>query len=133
MPPPDKKADAIGVFDVRQNKLVRLIPAGSDPEEFDLSKDGTLLYCSNEDVGQTSIVDIATGKVIASIPVGPEPEGVTTSPDGKIVFVTSEQGGTDRGHRHGRSQDDQDHSCWESPERCRVFSGRFQSLRHAGE
>lgn len=94
LPPPDKKADAIGVFDVRQNKLLTLIHAGSDPEEFDLSKDGTLLYCSNEDVGQTSIVEIATGKVIATIPVGPEPEGVTTSPDGKTVFVTSEQGGT---------------------------------------
>jgi YVTN family beta-propeller protein len=94
LPPPDKKADAIGVFDVRQNKLLTLIHAGSDPEEFDLSKDGKLLYCSNEDVGQTSIVDIATGKVIATIPVGPEPEGVTTSPDGKKVFVTSEQGGT---------------------------------------
>ena len=94
LPPPDKKADAIGVFDVRQNKLSRLIPAGSDPEEFDLSKDGTLLYCSNEDVGLTSVVDIATGKVVASIPVGPEPEGVTTSPDGKLVYVTSEQAGT---------------------------------------
>src|SRR5215510_12067378 len=46
LPPADKSADAIGVFDVRENKLVRLIPAGSDPEEFDLSKDGTLLYCS---------------------------------------------------------------------------------------
>jgi YVTN family beta-propeller protein len=94
LPPPDKKADAIGVFDVRQNKLVRLIRAGSDPEEFDLSKDGTLLYCSNEDVGEASVVDIATGKVLETIPVGPEPEGVTTSPDGKVVFVTSEQGGT---------------------------------------
>src|SRR5262245_29609830 len=94
LPPPDKKADAIGVFDVRTNKLVKLIHAGSDPEEFDLSKDGTLLYCSNEDAGLTSIVDIATGQVITSIPVGPEPEGVTTSPDGKLVFVTSEQGGT---------------------------------------
>jgi len=94
LPPPDKKADAIGVFDVRQSKLLRLITAGSDPEEFDLNKDGTLLYCSNEDVGLTSIVEIATGNVVASIPVGPEPEGVTTSPDGKLVFVTSEQGGT---------------------------------------
>jgi YVTN family beta-propeller protein len=94
LPPPDKKADAIGVFDIGQNKLVRMIPAGSDPEEFDLSKDGTLLYCSNEDVGLASIVDIATGKVLVSIPVGPEPEGVTTSPDGRLVFVTSEQDGT---------------------------------------
>jgi YVTN family beta-propeller protein len=94
LPPPDKTADAIGVFDVRQNKLVRSIPAGSDPEEFDLNNDGTLLYCSNEDVGLMSIVDIASGNVVESIPVGPEPEGVTTSPDGKLVFVTSEQGGT---------------------------------------
>src|SRR5262245_25498242 len=94
LPPPDKSADGIGVFDVQTSKVVKLIHAGSDPEEFDLSKDGTLLYCSNEDAGLTSIVDIATGEVIDSIPVGPEPEGVTTSPDGKFVFVTSEQGGT---------------------------------------
>jgi YVTN family beta-propeller protein len=94
LPPADKSADAIGVFDVRENKLRKLIHAGSDPEEFDLSLDGMLLYCSNEDVGLTSVVDIATGKVIAEIPVGPEPEGVTASPDGKLVFVTSEQGGT---------------------------------------
>lgn len=94
LPPADKKADAIGVVDVRENKLVRLIPAGSDPEEFDLSKDGKLLYCSNEDVAQASILDIASGKVLATIPVGPEPEGVTTSPDGLHVFVTSEDAGT---------------------------------------
>jgi YVTN family beta-propeller protein len=94
LPPPDKTADGIGVFDVRQNKLVKIIPGGSDPEEFDLSKDGTMLYCSNEDVAQASFIDIAAGKVIASIPVGEEPEGVTTTPDGKFVFVTSEAGGT---------------------------------------
>src|SRR5579859_3587990 len=40
LPPPDKSADGIGVFDVAQNKLLRLIPGGSDPENFDVSKDG---------------------------------------------------------------------------------------------
>src|ERR1700719_2879137 len=35
LPPPDRTADGIGVFDVKQNKLVRLIPSGSDPENFD--------------------------------------------------------------------------------------------------
>src|SRR5438093_1558557 len=94
LPPSDKKADGIGVFNVRENKLVKVIPGGSDPEEFDLSKDGSLLYSSNEDAAQTSVIDIAAGKVIASIPVGEEPEGVTTSPDGKFVFVTSENDGT---------------------------------------
>jgi len=42
LPPPDKSADGIGVFDVAQNKLVKIIPGGSDPENFDVSKDGKL-------------------------------------------------------------------------------------------
>jgi hypothetical protein len=43
-PPPDKSPDGIGVFDVAQNKLVRMIKGGSDPENFDVSKDGTQLF-----------------------------------------------------------------------------------------
>src|SRR5262244_2080614 len=41
LPPPDKSADGIGVFDVAQQKVVRIIKAGSDPENFDISKDGS--------------------------------------------------------------------------------------------
>src|ERR1700693_710326 len=40
LPPANKTADGIGVFDVQQNKLVRMIQCGSDPENFDLTKDG---------------------------------------------------------------------------------------------
>jgi YVTN family beta-propeller protein len=94
LPPADKTADGIGVFDIAQNKVVRMINAGSDPEEFDLSSDGTLLYASNEDIGGASIVDIHAGKVLQTLKVGEEPEGVTTSPDGKFVYVTSEDAGT---------------------------------------
>lgn len=93
LPPPDKTADGIGVFDIKSGKLVKTIHAGSDPEEFDLSKDGTLLYTSNEDTAEASIVDIAMEKVIATLKVGDEPEGVATSPDGKLVYVTSEESG----------------------------------------
>src|SRR5262249_12293940 len=84
LPPPDKSADGIGVFDVVQNKLLKVIKGGSDPEEFYLSKDGSLLYSSNEDISAASIVDIAKGEVVATVKVGEEPEGVTTSPDGKF-------------------------------------------------
>jgi YVTN family beta-propeller protein len=94
LPPPDKSADGIGVFDVRENKLVKIISGGSDPEEFDLSKDGMFLYTSNEDVSGASIVDIAQGKVLQTLKVGDEPEGVTVSPDGQFVYVTSEDAGT---------------------------------------
>jgi YVTN family beta-propeller protein len=93
LPPPDKSADGIGVFDVKTKKLLKTVSGGSDPEEFDLSHDGTLLYSSNEDTGEVSVIDIAMGKVVATLKVGEEPEGVTTSLDGKFVYVTSEQDG----------------------------------------
>jgi len=89
----DKSADAIGVVDVAQKKVTGKIIGGSDPEEFSLSKDGTKLYVSNEDVKAASVIDIATAKVEHIIPVGPEPEGVATAPDGKRFYVTCEAGG----------------------------------------
>jgi YVTN family beta-propeller protein len=93
LPPPDRSADGIGVFDVAQNKLVKVIQSGTDPEEFALSKDGRLLYVANEDAAQISIVDIAKGEIIKALPVGGEPEGVTLSPDGSFVYLTSEEEG----------------------------------------
>jgi YVTN family beta-propeller protein len=89
----DKSADAIGVVDVAEKKLRGKISAGSDPEEFSLSKDGTKLYVSNEDVKTASVINIATGKVEHIITVGQEPEGVATTPDGKRFYVTCEAGG----------------------------------------
>src|SRR5882724_617810 len=94
LPPPDKTADGIGVFDVQQDKLLRLIQSGSDPENFDLSKDGSQIFVSNEDDSKVSVVDVASGKVVQAFPVGEEPEGVKASPDGKFVYVTSEDTGT---------------------------------------
>jgi YVTN family beta-propeller protein len=94
LPPPDKSADGIGVFDVAQQKVVRIIKGGSDPENFDISKDGTQLYISNEDDAAVSVVDIASGAVMKSAKVGQQPEGVKVTPDGKLVYVTSEETGT---------------------------------------
>ena len=93
LPPPDRRADGIGVFDVRQNKLLKILASGPDPEQFDLTKDGSFLYVSNEDSSAASMVDLKAGTVKTSIPVGEEPEGVTISPDGKFVYVTSENDG----------------------------------------
>jgi YVTN family beta-propeller protein len=89
----DKSADAIGIVNVAQRKLTGKIAAGSDPEEFSLSKDGTQLYVSNEDVKTASVINIATGKVEHIVVVGQEPEGVATAPDGKRFYVTCEAGG----------------------------------------
>ncbi|MPZ19934.1 MAG: beta-propeller fold lactonase family protein [Luteitalea sp.] len=90
LPPPDRSADGIGRFNLQANELEKVLESGSDPEEFDLSPDGRLLYISNEDKAEASILDTASGKIIKALPVGEEPEGVTTSPDGSVVYVTSE-------------------------------------------
>jgi len=89
----DKSADGIGVVDVAQRKLIEKIKVGSDPEEFDLSRDGTRLYVSNEDVGTASVLNIGTGKLEHIVLVGQEPEGVATTPDGRSFYVTCETGG----------------------------------------
>ena len=89
----DKSADAIGVVDVAQSKLTEKINAGSDPEEFALSKDGTKIYVANEDVKSASVINIATAKVEHVVLVGQEPEGVAVTPDGKQFYVTCESGG----------------------------------------
>jgi YVTN family beta-propeller protein len=89
----DKAADGIGMVDVATGKLTGKLKAGSDPEEFDLSKDGKHIYISNEDVRTASVINIASGKLEHIIPVGDEPEGVTTTPDGKQFYVTCEAGG----------------------------------------
>ena len=90
----DHTADGIGVFDVAQNKIVRVLKAGSDPENFDVSKDGTQLFISNEDDAAVSVVDVASGTVVKSAKVGEQPEGVKVTLDGKLVYVTSEETGT---------------------------------------
>src|SRR3954471_3936661 len=94
LPPPDKSADGIAVFDVQSNKVSRVLQGGSDPENFDVSADGKTIYVSNEDASGISFIDTASGKVTKTIPTGEEPEGVKITPDGKQIFSTSEGDGT---------------------------------------
>jgi len=86
----DLQADGIAVIDTSSLKLLRLLKAGSDPEQFDLSADGRLLFVANEDAAQTSVIDVHRGAITARIPVGREPEGVRVSPNGRWVLVTNE-------------------------------------------
>jgi YVTN family beta-propeller protein len=91
LPPADRAADGVGVVDLATHKLVRTLGSGQDPESFDVSRDGKLLYVSNEESAEMTVLDLATGKIKQKIAVGKEPEGVTLRPDGKVVYVTSEQ------------------------------------------
>jgi YVTN family beta-propeller protein len=90
LPPPDRKADGIGVVDIRQRKLVRVLMSGPDPEQVAISRDGTRVFVANEDAAQLSVIDTADGRVVDTFKVGAEPEGVSLHPGGSLVYVTSE-------------------------------------------
>jgi YVTN family beta-propeller protein len=90
LPPADRAADGIGVVDVSSGTVVRKYQSGPDPESFDLSRDGALLFVSNEDAAEMSVLDLESGTIIARVKVGDEPEGVTVRPDGRVVYVTCE-------------------------------------------
>jgi len=82
-PPSDTAAHGIGVIDTARLAVVDRMPAGSDPEQLALSKDGAKLYVANEDAATASVIDIASRRVEATLKVGEEPEGVAASPDGR--------------------------------------------------
>jgi PQQ-dependent catabolism-associated beta-propeller protein len=86
----DLKADGIAIVDTATHKVIKVLQAGSDPEQFALSPDGKRLFVANEDSAQTSVVDVENGTIVARIPVGREPEGVGMSPNGQWVLVSNE-------------------------------------------
>ena len=86
----DLKADGVAVIDTATNKVIKVLQAGSDPEQFALSPDGKRLFVANEDSAQTSVVDVESGTIVTRIPVGREPEGVGMSPSGQWVLVSNE-------------------------------------------
>ena len=92
LPPPDRSADGIGVVDIAQRKLVRVLESGTDPEQVAVSADGRHLFVANEDAAVMSVVDPTSGKVLRTYKVGEEPEGVSVNPNGQ-VYVTSEDAG----------------------------------------
>jgi YVTN family beta-propeller protein len=89
----DKSADGISKVDVATRKVTGRIHAGSDPEEFAVSKDGHHIYVSNEDTRTATVINTVSGKVEQIIPVGGEPEGAGVTPDGKQFYITCETGG----------------------------------------
>jgi YVTN family beta-propeller protein len=86
----DRSKDGIAVIDAATRRVTRILPGGTDPEQFDLTPDGRWLVAANEDVGLASIVDVPSGRIVAQVPVGGEPEGVRVSRDGATAYVTSE-------------------------------------------
>ncbi|MGA0587378.1 cytochrome D1 domain-containing protein [Dyella sp. KRB-257] len=94
LPPPDRTADGIGVVDLAQGRVVRMLRGVSDPEQLALGPDGKRLYVASEDSGRLFVFDLGSGQIVKRLQVGGEPEGVGVSDDGSRICATSEAKGT---------------------------------------
>jgi YVTN family beta-propeller protein len=54
LPPPDRSADGIGEVDAATLRIKRIIQAGADPEQLDISPDGTRLYGGSSSSASTA-------------------------------------------------------------------------------
>jgi YVTN family beta-propeller protein len=90
LPPPDRAADGIGVFDTGTRTLERVLRGVTDPEQLAISADGKRVYVASEDAGKAIVLDTQQGARIAELDVGGEPEGTALSPNGRSIYMTSE-------------------------------------------
>ncbi len=90
LPPPDRAADGIGIIDVTEGKLVRVLKGVPDPEQAAISPDAKTIYVASEDSAKVYILDAQSGAILARLDAGGEPEGVRFSPDGRYVLSTAE-------------------------------------------
>ena len=91
--PADKAADGLGVIDPVARKMIDRWHAGSDPEEFAISKDGNSAFIANEDDASVIIVDLSSGQTRGKVKVSEEPEGMGVNPANGEVYVTCEEKG----------------------------------------
>ena len=89
LPPPDRGADGVAVFDIASRKLTGTIRGVVNPEQLAVSRTG-LVYAGSEDAGAVVILDPQAKTAVGTIPVGDEPEGVALSPDERFLYVTLE-------------------------------------------
>ena len=89
LPPPDRSADGIGMFDLGSRKLAGVIKGVVNPEQLAVSRTG-MIYAGSEEAGAVIVLDAQEKKAVGSIPVGDEPEGVALSPDERFLYVTIE-------------------------------------------
>jgi len=84
------EADGIAVLNVAENKVVRTISVGKQPNAFSLSPDEKILYVAVGGYkGSLQAVDTASGKAVKQVPTGHSPWGISITPDGKKVYVSN--------------------------------------------
>ena len=75
-------------FDLRQRKLLKVIPTGKGAEGIDVTPDGREVWVTNREADTVSVVDAATLQVVATLPAKAFPIRVKVTPDGRHALVS---------------------------------------------
>jgi YVTN family beta-propeller protein len=86
----DRGSDQVHVFSADPLTLTTSIAVGDDPWGIDITPDGRLLFVTNEDSSNVSVIDTALNVVTSTIPLaGAAPRDVDISADGAYAYVPS--------------------------------------------
>ena len=88
-----KGEDAIAIVSSFQNEVEQTILAGRTPYGMAVSERRNLLFVTNPETGDLTILDIETRGVSASVHVGETPGDVLLTPDGEYALVLDQRSG----------------------------------------
>jgi YVTN family beta-propeller protein len=86
-------ADALAIVSPFQNEVLETILAGRTPYGMAVSEPRNLLFVTNPETGDLTILDIETRGVSASVHVGETPGDVLLTPDGEYALVLDQRSG----------------------------------------
>jgi YVTN family beta-propeller protein len=86
-------ADAVAVVSVFQNEVDQTILAGRTPWAMAVSESRNLLFVTNMESGDLTILDIETRSRAASVHVGETPGDILLTPDGEYALVLDQRTG----------------------------------------
>jgi len=88
-----KGEDAIAIVSSFQNEVEQTVLAGRTPYGMAVSESRNLLFVTNPETGDLTILNIETRGVSASVHVGETPGDVLLTPDGEYALVLDQRSG----------------------------------------
>ncbi len=85
--------DVLAIVSPFQNQVAETILAGRTPYGMAVSEGRNLLFVTNPESGDLTILDIETRSVFASVHVGETPGDVLLTPDGQYALVLDQRSG----------------------------------------
>jgi YVTN family beta-propeller protein len=77
------------------NRLIAIIPVGTDPVEVAVSRNGEKVYVTNQGSNSVSVINTDTNKVVDTIPLGSsKPGGVAFAPYGHFAYMANQNENT---------------------------------------